>query len=397
MALIIYDILFVLFFIHTKNINRKILTPFTLLFSPFFILFNLNNLLVSNIYNFNLISTQSILFYLVIMILLFGIEQLFFQKNKMKIGKTITKTDYSVNITNFAFLIGLVAYIISFLINYRQHGIQGMKGQNNGILGHMSNLAIIFSPNFLRINYFLKKRKMSLVLVIIHFLLSALFGGKYVIVINICYILFFFILQKKITIKKIFKYAICLGVFAILLFIILYALIPYITGSYGENKNIATYLSFAISHLFRYLLSPVIANNYSLFNPQINTEIPFTVFINLAKAFTGNSNYVSPIYEFVFPYTNFEYVNVSGLIGESFYCLGGWGIFYLMFVFIIFEYFFFQYHYKGKYKMTTSYLSAVFLLCFFCNFFTVSGVMLPLITIIILEFSYQNFYLGVKL
>ena len=129
------------------------------------------------------------------------------------------------------------------------------------------------------------------------------------------------------------------------------------------------------------------ANNFVLTHrANGGLEIAFTVPINIVKALLRTGEYVNPIYPSIFTIGINKTTNVAGLFGESIYCLGKFGgILYLVVLFFITYLLFIQFKIYGRYKLCMSYLFAVLLFSFFCNFFTVSGVVLPLLFLFAFE------------
>lgn len=80
------------------------------------------------------------------------------------------------------------------------------------------------------------------------------------------------------------------------------------------------------------------------------------------------------------------FTNVSGLVGETVYCLGyANAAFYLVGIFAIVNVFYILYRKYSLYRLTCNYLLCLIILGFFANFFTTSGALLPLIYLFILE------------
>ena len=78
--------------------------------------------------------------------------------------------------------------------------------------------------------------------------------------------------------------------------------------------------------------------------------------------------------------------NVAGFLGETVYNLGIVGaFFYTAVIFGIINYFYYQYRSKNKFYLSFCYCNAIIAFLFFCNFYTVSGVFLPLLLAVALD------------
>ena len=144
-----------------------------------------------------------------------------------------------------------------------------------------------------------------------------------------------------------------------------------------------------------YLLGPITANNDTMLNPAVaDGRIPYTVLINIFKSLVGNNDYVVPIYPFTFNVYPGYLTNVSGIFGELIYCSG----YMLPMLYVTVLFFFINavslcYRTKGKMYLTFCYLHAILPYLFFCNFFSVSGVVLPLLLSVFFD-VFSNFRIG---
>ena len=217
--------------------------------------------------------------------------------------------------------------------------------------------------------------------------MAFLYGGKYGILINFVYIMMYMLIRKDSNVKRILKYIAVIGLAGLGVFIVVYAVIPSFTSSGADNSS---NLAFSIEHFFYYLMSPIIANNHCFTHPNASdSNIPFTVIINIVKALSGDKNYVNPIFGPDFACGQDRVTNVSGLFGEVVYCLGWGGILYIIVLFALIYIIFVMFKLKGMYKLTLSYLLSSLLFSFFGNFYTVSGVVLPIMFLFAFETYFQ--------
>lgn len=369
---------------------KTIFTPFIIISLIYCFLININNLLICNIYNFYKISDESLLIFLLFLGLMFFISYAFSFRKHSSFYEVSNKNSVTIGstIVQFIFYIGLAAYLLSMLLNIREFGFSNIKGNNNGILGHLSSLGFLFAPLLVTQAKNRFSKVISNISVVCMFVIAFIFGGKYVIFINVAYFLIFLLINKKVTFKRLLIYFVFLFLCGLAAFVIIYFVVPLLSKNNLNYSGHNALFNFAVEHFFYYLLSPVIGCNYAFQNVYIGNgiEIIFTVPINICKAILGNGDYSSHILNFVFEYSKDKFVNVAGLIGESVYCLGLFGaILYFTIVFSVIYCFYTTYRKNGKYKLTTCYLLGVCSMLFFANFFTVSGVVLPLIFLVIFE------------
>lgn len=395
MSLFLFDILVVMIIKLDIEMYKRQITPLSILIFAYTILINLNNLFIAKKYGLHIIEDYVVWTFFPFFVCLLGID-LFFGNLYRRSSKV--STNYSIRFKSylgvtFFFLIGVAAYSIQLIKLLSIYGLD-LKGRNNGLLGHLSFLAFILGP--VSLDLAIKERDkfkiaVSILANIIVLLISVLFGGKYVIFINTTYFLLYFNLKrdKQMDIKKILKILIPLGISAILIFIFIYYVIPNVTGQYQSS------FGFAIEHMFEYLLGPVIANNYTIIHAgEGETLVPFGFFINLWKAYFREGDYIKVIYEFLFPISNIKNTNVSGFLGEIIYDLGIIGsMLYASGVYIITNIFYFLYRTKNKYYLCLCYSTSILVFSFFCNFISVSGVMLPFTLAFVMD-TFSLFKIG---
>lgn len=387
MDLFIFDILVIsLIAIDMYNYGKQI-TPLAIFGGVYTCLINLNNLVISRVYGFIPINTYALWVIFTFFLIVFCIDVCggYLYRNTSCYSATFSTRFVSYKSITFLFFIGFAAYSIQFLRLYRVYGL-AIKGLNNGILGHMTSFAFILGPTALDISIKIRKKiriMFALLLNIAVLGISVAFGGKYVIFINLTYFLLYFVLKRdrRANLLKLAKIVLPLIGAAVGAFVILYYVIPRVTGQYQSTMD------FAIKHMFYYLMGSVIANNYTMSHAgHGNAQIPFAVIINIGKALVGNHDYVNPIYPFIFQVDESTQTNVGGFLGESVYNLDLSGAFlYTIIIFCMINYFYYQYRSKNKFYLSFCYSTAIMVFLFFCNFYSVSGVFLPFLLAVFLD------------
>ena len=365
---------------------KTLVTPYILFSIPLTILINVNNLIFADVYDYYKV-TDTVLFYLISFFLLAFICELIICRKRI----SPIKDRYSLGILiDLFFYFGLLCFVISLFVNYRNYGFEGIKGSNNGILGHMSNIAFALCPIYLIRKIDHRQKKRSILFIIILFSIAVIYGGKYVIFLNLLYNALAVVLYYKVPQKRIITISIIIISIGILTFIVIYGLIPYYTGKVKYHSLIDS-LYFSMEQFFSYLLSPIVAMNYSFTHHIENGgEIAFAFANNIIRLISGNAKYVSPILPFVFPYAEESMTNVSGMVGELYFELS-WGAYvYFIVFFTIVEAAFACYRRKGKYVFILSYSLSIIVFSFFCNFLSVSGVILPFMVVIAVDVFESN-------
>lgn len=387
MDLFLFDIFTIILIIVDMHNYGKQITPLTIFGGVYTCLINLNNIVISKVYAFIPMNAYALWVIFAFFVIIFCID---FVGGYLYRKTPHCKFSFSTRFVNygritFLFFIGFVAYGIQFLFLYRTYGLS-IKGLNDGILGHLSSFAFILGPVALDLSIKTRKKTRILFALFLNILvlgISVAFGGKYVIFINLTYFLLYFVLKRdrRVNLMKLAKIILPLIGAAIGAFVILYYVIPRMTGQYQSTMD------FAIRHMFYYLLGSITANNYTMFHAgQGDVLIPFTVIINIGKALVGNHRYITPIYPFIFPVDNLTKTNVAGFLGETVYNLGVSGtIFYTVLIFGIINYFYYQYRSKNRFYLSFCYSTAIIAFLFFCNFYAVSGVVLPFFLAVFLD------------
>lgn len=387
MDLLLFDILTILLIVIDMRNYGKQITPLTIFGGVYTCLINLNNLVISKVYAFIPINAHALWDIFGFFLVIFCIDFLggYLYRNTSHCSFSFSTRFVNYRSVIFLFFIGFAAYGIQFLLLYRTYGLS-IKGLNDGILGHLSSFAFILGPVALDLSIKTGKKIRILFALLLNVLvlgISVAFGGKYVIFINLTYFLLYFVLKRdrRANLLKLLKIILPLIGVAVGAFIILYYVIPRVTGQYQATMD------FAIKHMFYYLLGSVTANNYTMAHAgQGDVLIPFTVIANIGKVLIGNHDYINSIYPFIFQVDNLTKTNVAGFIGETVYNLGISGaLLYTAVIFIIINYFYYQYRSKNRFYLSFCYSTAIIAFLFFCNFYSVSGVFLPLLLAVFLD------------
>lgn len=387
MDLLLFDLLTILLIVIDMHNYEKQITPLTIFGGVYTCLINLNNLVISRVYAFIPVNAYALWVIFCFFLVIFCIDYLggYLYRNTSRYSFSFSTRFVNYRNVMFLFFIGFAAYSIQFVLLYKTYGLS-IKGLNNGILGHLSSFAFILGPAALDLSIKTGKKIRILFSFLLNVLvlgISVAFGGKYVIFINLTYFLLYFVLKRdrRANLLKLLKIILPLIGMAVMTFIILYYVIPRVTGQYQSTMD------FAVKHMFYYLLGSITANNYTMAHAgQGDALIPFTVIANIGKALVGNQDYINSIYPFIFQVDSLTKTNVAGFLGETVYNLGIIGaLFYTAVIFSIINYFYYQYRCKNKFYLSFCYSNAIIAFLFFGNFYTVSGVFLPLLLAIFLD------------
>ncbi|MEH7115524.1 O-antigen polymerase, partial [Neobacillus niacini] len=286
------------------------------------------------------------------------------------------------------------------------YGFSNLKGKSFGIFAHLGEISVILSPFILIIYLQNKKGYHYLLSIILVFINLFLFGGKYGIFIALVHVIVFYSICYNISIRKTFIFGILTVLIGLIVFILVYAVKPFLFQGNFSTSSFIDSINFAVKHFLYYLLSPLIATNYYFSNGTNLVEgiqIMFTVPINIIKAIFQTGGYIDPInYNFVKVSSDLR-TNVGGLFSESVFRSNlVIASIYVGIFFCIVYFFYIKTRYQGEFLSITSLLLAIVSLLFFTNFLTVSGVVLPLIFLAIFEFilkrdfSFEKYYRNIK-
>lgn len=390
MGVIFFIVIITLNFAEYK-LYRTLFNPFSIISLMYTFLILYNNY-IATYYGFYRVSIGSLIYLLYFLSIIFCISiLLYFLKGKDNKPNNINQIiNYQNNtilenkkIIIIIFVISLICKYISLLQSILVFGFDNVKGNSFGIFAHLGSISVILSP-FLLILYSKKKNNLSyLFLILLLFINLFIFGGKYGIFISLIHHIIFFMMNNKYNIIKTLKTVIFTLSIALLVFVMIYSIIP--AFEYGEfNKSyFFKQLSFAFKHFSFYLVSPLIATNYYFFNsiPLVEgIEVLFTVPINIMKSIFMTGDYIYPIIKNKVP-VSYEYLtNVGGIFSEVVYNVGGViSTIYISVIFCIVYYIYIKSVYYGKMINLCALLLSIITMSFFSNFLTVFGVVIQII------------------
>lgn len=374
---------------------KSIITPFNVLAIVYLVLINLNNLFIHNLFDFYLVTDRTMIILFSFLLLIFGVSsltRLFFKVKK----KDFDKSDY-VNLIEkkrgiilLFFYVGLISRYVALIQTISRYGIENIKGNAFGIFAHIGSLSIILLPAVLIIFINNKQKIYHFIGIMLVFINMFIYGGKYILLINLSYVLFTYFFIYGLKRSTVFKLLLFLLLFTIIVFFFTYVVRPMLDLGYFDEDFFKYNISFATEHFFYYLLSPVIAMNDFFFMNINYTDgllVVFTVPVNIVKAIFRMGNYVSPILTFTVPISYKYGTNVAGIFAETVRNIGFISTYLYIFILFLIIYIFYMFTLKkNKYVFMTSYLLATTIFLFFGNFFTVSGIILNLIYIFCFEF-----------
>ncbi|HFK9593649.1 TPA: O-antigen polymerase [Enterococcus faecium] len=391
--------IFLVFILVTNTIEfflyKTLFNPYSLISLVYCFLISLNNYYAVSRFSFFEVEDKTMIFLSFFLLLVFIISILFRFLSIEKTSTRLNLCEYKEMIFKkekvilIFFDIGLIAKYISLFQSISRYGFDNLKGNAFGIFAHIGSLAGILLP-FVFLIYLSDKKKffrlITFLLVLVNILI---FGGKYLILITVLYVIIFYALINRVSTSKVIRYSLIALIFAILVFFFNYVVRPILELGYFNSDLTKNNFDFAIQHFFYYLLSPVIAmNSYFsvILNSQIGIPILFTVPINIFKALFRVGNYVSPIYEDTVQISPGWGTNVAGFFAEAIHT-GGWliGTVTIIFFFVFVYYCYVKYIRYSRLTALTSYLLSVVIFMFFCNFLTVSGVVLNIMYLVVLE------------
>lgn len=377
------------------KLYKTLFTPFSIITTIYTVLLLVNNFFAVKMGFFEIsIESMCYIMYFLILIFFISLYHLFLMRKKSTLKKG--KTSYSNSIVDrnkrvivSLFLIGLIAKYFALLQAISRYGLNNIKGKEAGVFAHIGILAIVLSP-YMMIFYISNKKKVQyLVSLLLLFFNLFIFGGKYSIIIAFLHQIMAYVTIENVNLRKTFRIGIRVAFFSILMFVTTYAVKPaIIQGSFDKNK-ILDDIFFSLRHFMTYLVGPLVATNF-YFNNAIETTVGirvlFTVPINIVRALFRIKGYVNPINTYFVSVSTYSIVNVGGLFAE---CVYNSGILiasiYVAVFFCVVYYFYNKSRYNGEKLNLVSLLLAVVTVMFFSNFLTVSGVVLQVLYLWIIE------------
>ncbi|WP_303863972.1 O-antigen polymerase [Alkalibaculum bacchi] len=376
------------------KLYKTIFTPFSIISITYLSLILLNNYVAVHL-GFFKVEVKSIAYILYFLVLIYLISRGFYYwfKDKNYIFET-NNNNYEQNVVIrhqklivSIFIVGLVAKYVSLVQVLSIYGLGNIKGKAFGLFAHLGDLGLILTP-YLMILYLHYKKPRYLILILLMYVNLFVFGGKYGIIIAILHLIILYAMITDFEIKRTLKIGLFLMLFGIITFVIIYAILPSIINNKFNILYLINRFMLSIKHFFYYLISPVIATNYYFENVGLGSiEVLFTVPINIVKAIFQTGNYINPVNSFFIPIHTSYRTNVGGLFAETVYNSNFLiASIYVAIFFICVYYIFNISRYKGKMISLSAMLLAIIAMMFFCNFITVSGIIIPLIFLFIIEF-----------
>jgi len=372
---------------------KSYITPYTGIAIANYFLIIYNNL-ISIRYGFYSIDDDTLIKLSFFYLSIFGVsilyKTIFFNESKTRfLDYYIKSISAKLGILVVLFYIGLLARYISLFQSISRFGFDNIKGNSFGIFAHIGNLAIVISPFILLIVMQYKIKRYLILPWSLVFLNILLFGGKYGMIFFVLHnVLFISMIFQNKFINLFFK-ALLIVFIGIIIFILIYGVIPLLSTGDFTLEKLSERMDFILKHFSFYLTSPVVASAEMLRLPgsiHNGIEIIFTVPINIFRALSRSGLYIMPVIPNKIP-VSFEYsTNVGGLIGELVFT-GGYQIafFVLILLYIIIYLFYTKAIFSSKYISLTSLLLSASILSFFCNFYTVFGVVIQFIILFIIE------------
>lgn len=390
---IIFTIIIGMLIFADFRLYKTLFTPFSLLSNVYLVLILINNYVAVNL-GFFKVENYSIAYILYFLILIYFISVIFyflFKKNKLIPEHNAQKYIKNVvfnhkKVILFVFLIGLAAKYLSLFQVISIYGFSNIKGKAFGLFAHIGNLGVVLTP-YLLILYLQNKKIKYLILILMMYINLLLFGGKYGIVIAILHLIILYSQLYNINIKKTIKVGLFTILIGVAIFVTVYALIPSISSNTLNYAIFNDRVMFALNHFLFYLISPVVATNYSFANTGVGSlDILFTVPINIVKAIFLAGDYVNPVNPIFIPIHSYYTTNVGGLFAETVYHSSLLVASVYIGLFFMFVYFIFNTaRYRGRLLSLSALLLATVTMMFFVNFLTVSGVVLQIIFLFIVE------------
>lgn len=299
---------------------------------------------------------------------------------------------YILKIENKHFLILLwfILCVILFTLNaistVNKFGIANTKNHTMGITAHLGYMALMIAPIvfYAGIKY---KRKLNLFMVFVLFIDLLVLQNKLPICILLLQCTYFSIcINGSVSGAKIIEKALLIISIVMLLFIVVYAIRPYLVD---KDQSLGESVKYGIERFFHYFFSGFISSNEYFASPETapnGYRVAFGFWDTLYQATFGNGNYCSsPITKWVF-ITPSSATNVGGLFSEVVYEIGF--ISGTLYVFGVGCICYLFYNLNIRYHIfynTSIYLLAVISLSFFCNFFSLFSTIEKLIYVLCLD------------
>ena len=324
-----------------------------------------------------------VLFLFVIFISDFVFKVLLSGQNRKAVGRLQTQNlEKNITIFNLIFIFLLVLYLLGAVSTAARYGILNMKGKSSGLEGHASLAAIAISPMILY-EFVKTKKKNYLIEVILLYVTMIVFGGKNYIFLAAVASLILIFTDKKVNIGSIIKVGLVLVAIAILIFIMVYGVVPYLisgTTGYGTSDLYGIVL-WPIIHMLYYFVAPFLCANTYFKLPvyegmKKGLTIMFNPCVELYEQFLGNRDFPNIIMTYWAPISSGskglqKASNVGGLFSESVFHIGFLNSILFVFVVAFFANFIIYLNKRyGVFPLSAALQTAIIVLCFFNNFYS---------------------------
>lgn len=323
------------------------------------------------------------LLYLTVLFLCDLSYKILLKKKEINCEKTEEKVFVKYqNIIWYLFCVMLIGHVLSLVQALQRYDLADIKGKAGGIFGHMGLFCVAISPIIVYLAVKTKNVKYIVGIAIMAVVLM-LFGGKGYIMIPViasCILLCF---EKEIKPLDLVKIGAGLLGVAIVVFVIIYGVLPIIENDIWDFKAMTVVLKEALEHLFFYFASPFLASNTYFSKPMQDgvvegMRVVFAPVVSLYEVSFGNQDYpniIMDVWAKISKSAHRTQTNVGGLFSETVYHVGY--VWTAIYVGAIGLYVSSCYYIKKRmrcFSATAALAISLLALCFFCNFFTLLSV-----------------------
>jgi len=372
----------VMIYIEYRNYGM-VATPTTVLGGVYFLFVPIINTIGQSL-GFLKIGSETMIYFTLFVFIVFMAGMLFsyyyrdnYVRHKDYGGKINAKLEKKKGVIWALYLFSLLCYVISLIQVIQRYGINNTKSNAFGPFAHVGFLSRCLLPVIML--YFINERKFRyLVAAAVNIVALIMFQGKYHLFIPVAgFIVLYLITKRNMNIAKIFLVVIGAIVAGLVLFVLVYTVIPNIISGDTSWESMSAGMLFSTRHFFHYLFCPFICSNKYFANPvyrslTMGMRTNLNAFDTLLQQFTGSRQFFSPVIE-LWPVVDDlgTTANVGGLFSESVLNVGyGWSVVYVGVISVIVYYFSVRCLLKGKRIITMLCLSGMMMMSFFCNYFS---------------------------
>ncbi len=392
--LFIYEVVIIFMLYVEYKYYKSYFTPFSILGCcymtvPVLILIVGGN---SQLYPMSEFNLQCTLFFLFLMWITGSIVRVLAANRKLFKSKNIIKNIKKIELLGYIFFLLYIFCIFMFMITVIRvlsvYGYSGAKNHTTGIGAHFGYIALMLTP-YIVYRGVSQKRKGHYFFVLILILELILLQNKLpAIVLLLQSVYSYFMMSGRVRGKKIIKTGIFSVLAAMLLFIVVYSIKPWLID---KDTSFQAAINYSIERFFHYFFSGFISSNEYFMCPSGNTfqnghRVAYGVFDTLKELFSENPNYVSPVIEKWVYISPISATNVGGMFSELVYQIGFFESAIYVIAVSIMVYFFYHLTCSNQiFVNTTSYLMTMTTLGFFCNFFSLFSTFEKLIYVMIFD------------